>query len=206
MVAIRLTRLRARSAGPSIRLLRLRAIGAAIDPDPGSSEVRVRLTRLRAIGGAALTALEARGGPDQTVSAFQTVVLDGRSSIASTSMVWSQTGGTPTVALSTVAGLPPSDAYGNAYGDAYQADSAPGAPSSDAYSDIYSDIYLADVVAGPVRQFEAPAVAAGTTLVFRLQVTDGINTATDSVNVTVLPWQHWRYDGTTWTAQRTYFI
>lgn len=44
----------------------------------------------------------------------------------------------------------------------------------------------------PFQSYVAPMLLAGATLVFELEVTDGVNTATDIVTHTVLPHQSWQ--------------
>lgn len=104
-VAVRLTRLHARSGGPKVRLTRLRALAA---PDntvpPETSPPQVRLTRLRAFAAPAGTTLQARAGADATVQALQPFTLDGSTSVLATGLAWTQDSG-PAVTLGGTGGV-----------------------------------------------------------------------------------------------------
>lgn len=58
----------------------------------------------------------------------------------------------------------------------------------------------------PIRTFTAPAFMSETVLTFLLTATSGSSTVTDSMTVTVAPWQYWRYENTIWVPIQNYFI
>lgn len=103
MVAVRITRIRARSPSPVVRVSRLHAFAAQIDPQPPATTGVVRITRIRALASPPVTGLQARAGADQSVQGFATVTLNGTGSVGATTLTWTQLSG-PAVTLAGTGG------------------------------------------------------------------------------------------------------